>query len=303
MTTFWANWIMFLVVLNLGITFFLFIWSQRVRLPVQEDGTSGHVWAHGVLRESVRTLPRWWVVMSASMFVAGVIYLVLYPGFGRNEGILGWTQQGELARDVAANAVPLNRRLDSFRAYPIEQLAHDPAATTMGRRLFVDNCAACHGMQAEGNQQLGAPDLVSGSWLYGGDADAILASILDGRQGTMPPFGPALGDEGVSNMAQYVLSLSGLPHDAASAKAAEPQFAVCSACHGADGSGNQALGAPDLTDDVWVYGNNVAVIEQTIREGRSGVMPAWRERLGEDQARIIAAWVYGHAQAGEIAAR
>lgn len=297
MSTFWSGWIMFLVVLNLGITLFLFVWGQRVRIPVQADGTSGHVWAHGVLREGVRKLPLWWVLFSGSMFVAGITYLVLYPGFGSNAGMLGWTSQGELKRDVASNDAKLDAVLERLRLYPVEQLADDAAATTIGHRLFLDNCAACHGSQAHGNPLLGAPNLTSGDWLYGGDAQTILTSILDGRRGVMPPFGATFGEDGVANLANYVLSLSGAAHDDAKAALGQPLFAVCSACHGAEGKGNPALGAPNLTDKTWLYGGDLATIETTIRDGRNGVMPAWRARLGEDQARTIAAWVYANAKA------
>jgi cytochrome c oxidase cbb3-type subunit 3 len=302
-STFWSVWIMFLVVLNMGITFFLFIWGQRVKIPVQPDGTSGHVWAHGVLRESVRKLPLWWVVLSASMFVAGAIYLVLFPGFGANKGLLGWTAHGELAKARQANLGKLDELVHSFRLYPVEQLAADPAATRIGHRLFVDNCAACHGREGHGNQLLGAPNLVDGDWLYGGDGKAITTSILEGRHGAMPPFGPTFGEDGVANLANYVLSLSGAPHDAAKAAAGQPNFAgVCAACHGAEGKGNQALGAPNLTDAIWLHGGDLATIEETIRHGRNGQMPAWRERLGEDNARMIAAWIYAQANAKDLPA-
>jgi len=292
MSGFWSAWIMFLVVLNMGITFFLFIWGQRVKIPVQQDGTSGHVWAHGVLREGVRKLPLWWVLLSGGMFAVGFTYLALYPGFGRFKGVLGWTAHGELARDSEANAEKLAPLMRGFALYPVEKLAGDPAATRMGERLFIDNCAACHGRDAHGNAALGAPNLADDDWLYGGDGKAIMTSILDGRHGTMPPFGATFGEAGVGNLANYVLSLSGAPHDDAKATAGKAMFTVCSACHGPEGKGNPALGAPNLTDTTWLYGGDLATIEKTIRDGRGGVMPAWRSRLGEDDARVIAAWVY-----------
>ncbi len=296
MNSFWSGWIMFLVVLNMGITFFLFIWGQRVKIPVQDDGTSGHVWAHGVLREGVRKLPLWWVLMSAAMFAVGATYLVLFPGFGSFKGVLGWTAHGELARDSAANAAKLEPLMRDFSLYPVEKLAGDAAATRMGERLFIDNCAACHGRDAHGNAALGAPNLADNDWLYGGDGKAIMTSILDGRHGTMPPFGATFGEAGVSNLANYVLSLSGATHDETKASAGKAMFTVCSACHGPEGKGNPALGAPNLTDTTWLYGGDLATVEKTIRDGRGGVMPAWRSRLGEDDARVIAAWIYSLSQ-------
>ncbi|MHA6203406.1 cytochrome-c oxidase, cbb3-type subunit III [Dyella soli] len=291
MSLFWSLWIMFLVVLNLGITLFLFLWAPRAKIPVQEDGTSGHVWAHGVLREGVRNLPRWWIVLSAAMFVIGFTYLALFPGFGRFKGLLGWTSHGELANDVAANNGRLDELMKRFSLYPIEQISRDPNAQQLGQRLFMDNCAACHGREAKGNVLLGAPDLTDNDWLYGGDGKAIYTSIHDGRSGVMPPWA-SLGEDNVKNLAQYVLSLSGAAHNAQQAEAAKPLFATCAACHGPDGKGNPALGAPNLTDHVWLHGGAVADVETSIRNGRQGHMPAWSPRLSDDQIRVLSAYVY-----------
>jgi cytochrome c oxidase cbb3-type subunit 3 len=287
----WSLWVMFLVVLNMGITFFLYLWGPRVKIPTLPDGTSGHVWAHGVLREGVRKLPLWWVLFSGAMFVAGFTYLALFPGFGSFKGALGWTSHGELARNVAANEAELAPLMERFKLYPVEQLASDPAALQMGKVLFEDNCAACHQRSAKGNVALGAPDLADNDWLYGGSGSDITTSIHDGRSGVMPPWA-SLGADNVKNLAQYVLSLSGAPHDAAKAAAGQPLFATCAACHGAEGKGNPALGAPNLTDKIWLHGSSVADIEKTIGEGRQGHMPAWSPRLSDDQIRVVAAYVY-----------
>jgi len=291
MSTGWSFWVMFLVVLNMGITFFLYLWGPRAKIPTLPDGTSGHVWAHGVLREGVRPLPLWWVLLSGAMFVAGFIYLALFPGFGNFKGVLGWTSHAELANAVAANDAMRAPLVERFKLYPVEQLANDPAALQMGKVLFEDNCAACHQRSAKGNMTLGAPDLSDNDWLYGGSGSDITTSIHDGRSGVMPPWA-SLGADNVKNLAQYVLSLSGSPHDAAKAAAGQPLFATCAACHGADGKGNQALGAPNLTDHIWLHGGTVADIEKTIGEGRQGHMPAWSPRLSDDQIRVLAAYVY-----------
>jgi cytochrome c oxidase cbb3-type subunit 3 len=287
----WSLWVMFLVVLNMGITFFLYLWGPRAKIPTLPDGTSGHVWAHGVLREGVRPLPLWWVVLSGAMFVAGFVYLALYPGFGNFKGALGWTSHTELANAVAATAAKRAPLVERFKLYPVEQLASDPASLQMGKVLFEDNCAACHQRSAKGNVALGAPDLSDNDWLYGGSGSDITTSIHDGRSGVMPPWA-SLGEDNVKNLAQYVLSLSGSPHDAAKAAAGQPLFSTCAACHGADGKGNQALGAPNLTDHIWLHGGSVADIEKTIGEGRQGHMPAWSPRLSDEQIRVVAAYVY-----------
>lgn len=300
MNSFWSAWIMFLIVLNLGITFFLYVWGQRVEIPTLEDGTTGHVWAHGVLKESVRKLPLWWVLMSGAMFAVGFVYLVLYPGFGANKGTLGWTAHGELQGDLDANAARLAPLLARIDATSIEQLTGDSAATDYGRRLFVDNCAACHGREGHGNPVLGAPNVVDADWLYGGTGTAVLSSILDGRRGTMPPMGDSLGAEGIVKVAHYVQSLSGASHSASQAAAGKALFGVCAACHGVDGKGNQALGAPNLTDNTWLYGGSRETIETTIQKGRSGLMPAWRGRLDETDAKAIAAWILSQSQAHPV---
>ena len=287
----WSLWVMFLVVLNMGITFFLYLWGPRAKIPTLPDGTSGHVWAHGVLREGVRKLPLWWVLFSGAMFVIGFAYLALFPGFGSFKGVLGWTSHNELAQHVAANEAALAPLMERFKLYPVEQLASDPAAQQMGKVLFEDNCAACHQRSAKGNVALGAPDLSDSDWLYGGSGSDITTSIHDGRSGVMPPWA-SLGADNVKNLAQYVLSLSGSPHDAAKATAGQPLFATCAACHGAEGKGNPALGAPNLTDKVWLHGGSVANIEKSIGEGRQGHMPAWSPRLSDDQIRVVAAYVY-----------
>ncbi|MBS0438253.1 MAG: cytochrome-c oxidase, cbb3-type subunit III [Proteobacteria bacterium] len=292
MSNAWSLWVMFLVVLNMGITFFLFLWAPRAKIPTLPDGTTGHVWAHGAIREGLARLPTWWLVISFAMFFGAFGYLVLFPGFGNHKGTLGWTSHGQLARETASNDARLDAAFQRFDKYSIEQLAGDREALAMGEVLFRDNCAACHGRDAHGNMLLGAPNLADNDWLYGGDGKAILTSILDGRHGAMPAWGPQFGDAGVANLANYVLSLSGAPHDATKAIAGKALFTVCAACHGPEGKGNPALGAPNLTDTIWLYGGDLESVETSIRDGRSGNMPTWRARLGENDARVIAAYVY-----------
>ncbi len=293
MSHFWSWWVMILVVINLGISLFLFFWGPWVSIPVAPDGTSGHAWAHGVLREGVRRLPVWWLLISGAAFAASISYLALYPGFGDFKGIFGWTSQQQLARQTAANQRRLDEFTHDFSKLSVEELARSVPVRQAGQRLFKDNCAACHDRSAHGNQRLGAPDLTDEDWLYGGDGQSILTSILGGRHGTMPAWGSAFGDTGIEDLANYVLSLSNAPHDAAKASAGKSNFVACAACHGASGTGNQALGAPNLTDSVWLYGGDLASIENTIRNGHGGVMPAWRGRLTDNEAKAIAAWVYG----------
>jgi cytochrome c oxidase cbb3-type subunit 3 len=301
MSSGWSLWVMFLVVLNMGITFALYLWAPRAKIPTRPDGTTGHVWAHGTILEGLKRLPTWWIVFSGAMFASAFVYLFLFPGFGNHKGALGWTSHGELARDVAANEAKLDPLLERFRLYTVEQLSADPQAREMGKVLFEDNCAACHQRSGKGNVLLGAPNLTDGDWLYAGSGKDITTSIHDGRGGVMPPWA-SLGEDNVNNLVQYVLSLSGSAHDQAKAAAGKPLFATCAACHGAEGKGNPALGAPNLTDHIWLHGGKLEDIEHSIGGGRQGAMPAWNKRLTSDQIRVLAAYVYHLSHQGDAAA-
>lgn len=297
----WSIFVMVLVVINMGSILFLFLWGPGARIPTAKDGTTGHSWAGGAIREGLHRLPLWWLMISAAMFISAFIYLIRYPGFGGHEGTLKWSSHGQWAAAHAANRAKLDELEQRFSLYTVEQLSHDDKAVQIGQRLFGDNCEACHGVDAKGNAVIGAPDLADNTWLFGGDGKAITASIRDGRHGVMPGW-KALGEDTVNNLTQYVLGLSGRKHDAAMAKQAVPIFSTtCAACHGKDGTGNQGIGAPDLTDDIWKWGSSVADIHTTIHDGRQGHMPNWDTRLTDSQIHMLAAYVYrishqGHEQ-------
>jgi cytochrome c oxidase cbb3-type subunit 3 len=298
MNGFWSVWVMVLACVTVGVSLFLFLWALWMRIPTVADGTTGHVWASGTLREGVRPLPWWWVLISVGPFMFGVAYLSLYPGFGAFAGKLGWSSRGEQQRNTDANSARLEARLAPLRPLGLEQLAANEEAVDIGHRLYLDNCAACHGRQAQGNHAVGAPNLTDADWLYGGDSGTILTSILDGRNGVMPPLESALGRNGSNDVAVYVVSRSGTQAPPEQVAAGKPIFdSLCATCHGADGRGNPALGAPNLFDDVWLYGGNVERVAESVRTGRNGVMPAWRQRLTVDEARLITAWVIAQGNA------
>ncbi|MCP5328197.1 MAG: cytochrome-c oxidase, cbb3-type subunit III [Steroidobacteraceae bacterium] len=303
MSSGWSWWIIILIVFNLGSTFLLFLWAPRAKVPVLPDGTTGHSWAHGVLREGMHRLPRWWIVLSLAMYLIAFGYFILYPGFGDREGTLGWTSTMELDAATTANNAKLEPVMQRLAAMRIESVAADPQAQRLGERLFVDNCAACHGRNGLGNARLGAPNLADGDWLYGDADEDIATSIRDGRMGVMPPW-EMLGEETVKNLTQYVLHLSGRPHDAAAATAGQPAFEMsCSACHAPDGTGNPLLGAPNLTDDSWLYGGSREAIEQSIHSGRNGQMPGWSSRLSDAEIHILTGYVRHLSQRGNAAAQ
>jgi cytochrome c oxidase cbb3-type subunit 3 len=286
MSNFWSTWVIVLLMINVVLVLFLFVWGQIVKIPTEPDGTTGHVWAHGVLREGVRRLPWWWVVYSIVGVIGAIACLVLFNGFST----------GELQRDTAASEQKLQATLAPLRESSLSQLAANSAATSIGHRLYLDNCAACHGEHARGNTALGAPNLTDADSLHGVDPESVLASIRDGRIGTMPGWGAALGVDGVNQVAAYVLGFSGVatPEDWRAAGKARYET-MCVACHGADGRGNPGLGAPDLTDQTWLYGGQFNRVAESIREGRTGFMPAWGQRLSTDEQRVTAAWVLAQA--------
>jgi cytochrome c oxidase cbb3-type subunit 3 len=251
---------------------------------------TGHKWDEN-LEEYNNPLPRWWLWLFYITLVFGIGYLVLYPGLGKIPGVLGWTQQGQYEKEMAAAEETYGPLFAKYASTPIPDLSRDPAAVKIGQRLFVNYCASCHGSDAGGGP--GFPNLSDNDWLYGGSADAIKASILDGRSGAMPAWEAVLQDKGVDEVAAYVQQLSGRDVDAAKAAAGQKHFATyCAACHGADGTGNQALGAPNLTDDVWLYGGSPGAIRYSIANGRNGRMPAHRDFLGEDKSHLLAAYIY-----------
>jgi len=290
MSTTWSLWVLVLMAVNLGITLFLFFWSDRVKIPVEKDGTSGHQWAHGVLREGVRPLPRWWFWMSLGTFIFAGFYFFQYPAVGLYQGQQQWTSDKALQEASEKNALLLQPLMERAQTLEIAELAKDRQATIIGQRLFIDNCAACHGNNALGIQAIGAPNLLDAATLYGNDDETILLSIREGRTGIMPGW-QHMGYGKIKNLAHYVRSLSGESHDAEAAKVSEKHFAICGSCHGMDGKGNPLLGAPDLTDKDSSYGNSLEQIIESITHGRNGVMPALKNRLSEAEMRLITAWI------------
>ena len=253
------------------------------------DNTTGHVW-DGDLREMNNPLPRWWMWLFVLTVVFSVAYLVLYPGLGSMEGTLRWSSAGEVQRDVERQRAAMAPVYAKFTGQPAEALAKDAQAMAIGERLFANNCAVCHGSDAKGSK--GFPNLTDNDWLWGGSFDDVRKTITEGRNGVMPPMAEAIGGgDNVRNIAQYVLSLSGSPHDSVAAQLGKPKFAVCAACHGPEGKGNPAVGAPNLTDKVWLHGWGEAAIAAMVNNGKNNAMPAHASRLTPEQIRVLAAYV------------
>jgi len=288
---FWSWYIIVGVVGGIAGMFWLNRWMSGSTVKSGEKvKPMGHVWDED-LQELNNPLPRWWLNLFYVTLVFGVGYLALYPGLGTYRGLLGWTETGQYDREIAAADKQYGPLYEKYSKQDLQVLATDREALKTGERLFVNYCSSCHGSDAGGGP--GFPNLRDDDWLYGGDPQTIQTTIMNGRQAAMPAWGAVLGPDGVSNVAEYVLSLSGRSTDATAAAAGKEKFQqLCVACHGPEGKGNQAMGAPNLTDNIWLYGGSKKTIMQTIDKGRNGRMPAHAEFLGEAKVHLLAAYVY-----------
>lgn len=316
MSTFWSIWVTVITIGTLIGCAALLRWCSNDKTGVEEGHDMGH--EYDGIRELNNPLPKWWTYLFVSTIVFAAVYLALYPGLGNFKGLLGWTSSNQTVRSVeesrsAIAAAQANKQLDEYAkelddantyfGEAFKKLAHDENglrsvpdiasdadAIKVGQRLFLQNCSQCHGSDARG--QNGFPNLTDDAWLYGGEPQAIVTTIMHGRVGQMPAWKDALGEEGVKEVVSYTLSLSGRSVNVREAEAGKARFVVCAACHGTDGKGNPAVGAPDLTDRDWLFGDSRADVTETVMNGRSGVMPAWKDILGEDKVQLVAAYVW-----------
>lgn len=288
-------WSMFIAVISLIGIFAcaLLLWLTATIKVVSKNGdnTSGHVWDED-LTEMNNPLPRWWVWLFVLTIVYSLGYLVIYPGLASYAGSTGWTQEKQYEEEVAKANAALAPIYAKFIDMSPQALATLPAAKAIGERLYMNNCSQCHASDARGGR--GFPNLTDQDWLHGGSPEKIEETITNGRNGMMPPMGAMIGtEEDVKNLANYVLRLSDSMHDAARAGLGQKKFAVCAACHGADGKGNQALGAPNLTDNIWLHGAGEAQIMDRIMHGKVNKMPAQAGKLTPEQIKVLAAYIWG----------
>lgn len=288
---FWSIFVSVVSAISIAACLLLLWVTARKKVPFQSDNTTGHVWDED-LREMNNPLPLWWVGLFILTVLFSIGYLVVYPGMGSYKGTLGWTQVGEYDAEV----VQANRELEplyaQFTALPPEKLAGNTQAMAVGERLFMNNCAQCHGSDARGSK--GFPNLTDGDWLHGGSPEKIAETLHKGRIGMMPPMAAGVGTpDDVKNVANYVLSLSGSPHDSLRAALGKSKFGVCAACHGVGGKGNPALGAPNLSDDIWLHGWGEAAIVAMVNNGKTNQMPAQTATLTEAQIRVLTSYVWG----------
>lgn len=321
MTSFWSIWISVLSIGTLIGCYLLLRWCLKDHTGVKEGESMGH--SFDGIEELNNPIPKWWSTFFLLTIVWGFGYLLLYPGLGNWQGLLGWKSANkdvmnladskaqvatakangmlvQYDREVAAADEKYGPIFKAYAARSIENLAGDDEALKVGQRLFLQNCSQCHGSNAGGTTSF--PSLSDKDWLYGGTPETIKHSIMEGRQanGMMAWQGALGGDQGVKEVAAYVLSLSGREVDASLVNAGKAKFALCAGCHGTDGKGSLAmgipLGAPNLTDNIWLYGGSQRAVEESIRNGRAGVMPAWKNILGEEKVHVISAYVYSLSQ-------
>jgi cytochrome c oxidase cbb3-type subunit 3 len=314
MSTAWSWYVIALVVLNIAGCGWLLWWTAKRRPGDPKPEETSHVW-DGDLTEYNKPLPKWWINLFWLTIVFGVAYLIWFPGMGNLPGVGKWTSAAEHKKEQTAENAKLESTFAPFQGKAIDVLAADPTARGLGRSIFNNTCATCHGSSGQG--AVGYPNLSDDIWHWGGSPDRVLETVLNGREGVMPEWGTVLtgmgGEHAVDYVAAYVRALSSpdksLYNDYMAAQGKKLYEGVCVACHGAEGKGNTEMGAPDLTDDYWLYGNSPAAIHESIAKGRHGVMPAHRELLGETRARLVAAYVWslsnkdgkGSAQAGAAA--
>lgn len=284
MSTAWS-WFIIIGTIGTLVAALALLFANR---SISGEETTGH--DHDGIQELDNPLPMWWVYMFVITIVFAAGYLVYYPGLGNVAGAGGWTQLDQWQAEVDRHEARFAPIYTELAALTPAQMATDRRASQVGRRLYINNCSTCHGVTAQG--AFGFPNLTDGEWIYGRDFDSIQSTILNGRVAVMPPWGAALGDDGVTNVTEYVLKLAGRDHDAATAEQGAGQYQMfCVACHGADGAGMVALGYPNLNNDVWLYGRDREQIAFTIRHGRTGNMPAHRDLLGEEKTRVLAGYV------------
>jgi cytochrome c oxidase cbb3-type subunit 3 len=301
MTTFWSWYISILSLGTIAALTWLLFATRKGQRPDNVEETTGHT--YDGIEEYDNPLPRWWFMLFVATIIFALAYLVLYPGLGNYKGVLpgyedGWTGVKQWEKEMARADEQYGPLFAKYAAMPLEEVARDEQALKMGSRLFASHCSVCHGSDAKGSY--GFPNLTDDDWLYGGDPQTIKTTILHGRQAAMPAWGAVIGEEGVKNVAAYVRSLSGLKHPegiAVDLAAGQKVYQTnCAVCHGPEGKGLQAMGAPNLTDRVWLYGSSFAQVQQSIRHGRNGQMPAQEAFLGNDKVHLLAAYVYSLSQ-------
>lgn len=292
MSSFWSGWIIVLTTFTIiAVTWLLF--ANRSSDTTDDEAKTGHV--YDGIEEYDKPLPAWWFNMFVISIVFGIAYLIAYPGMGNFKGLLNWTSVGQWQQQVDAADAKFSPIYEEYANTPIVELAKNVKAMKMGKRLFANNCSICHGSDARG--AFGFPNLTDNDWLYGGSPEQIKQALVGGRNGMMPAWGQVIDQTGLVNVTAYIQSLSGIETTGADLSAGKQVFGMyCASCHGADGKGNQLLGAPNLTNNIWLYGGSKGQILQTLNGGRSGKMPAFNELISDEKIHVLTAYIYSLSQ-------
>lgn len=292
LTSFWHWYVIIITIGTILGCFWLLQWTKGVSNRDEEGdgtGTTGHVWDEDLV-ELNNPLPRWWLQLFYGTIVFAFVYMVLFGGFGNIAGVLDWSQEGQYEAEMKTATEAQEAIFARYRDMDNETLIANAEANATGQRLYANSCAMCHGSDARGARSF--PNLTDDDWLYGGSFDTIMQTLENGRAGIMPVMVAGLDDKAIGELVVYVQSMSGQKADEVMAANGKKNFdMLCVACHGADGSGNQALGAPRLNDQIWLYGGEPETIRKTLTEGRNGNMPAHKDLLSEDRRRLITAYV------------
>lgn len=303
MSTGWSWFVIALVVLNIAGCVWLLWWTARRRPGDPAPTDTSHIWDED-LTEYNKPLPRWWINLFYLTIVFSVAYIAWYGGLGDYEGYAKWSSQREHAAEKTRQDARLQKTFAQYEGKPISAIAQDPRAIVLGRSIFNNTCATCHGSAAQG--AVGYPNLSDDIWHWGGEPEQVLQTVLDGREGVMPEWSKVLtgmgGENAVDYVASYVMALGdekAMKGNYMAAQGKKLYEGVCVACHAADGTGNLAMGAPSLVDDYWLYGDSKQAIVESIAKGRHGVMPAHRELLGETRSRLVAAYVWSLSNPGK----
>ncbi len=294
----WGLFVAVATVVSLIACIGLLIIASR-RKVMSNDNTTGHVWDED-LRELNNPLPRWWMWLFVLTVVFAAIYLAFYPGLGTNPGSLQWTSTGQYQAEQDKARAAMAPVYAKYAAMDAEAMARDAQAMGIGQRLFLNNCAQCHGSDGRGSK--GFPNLADNDWLGPNTLADVKKTIVEGRNGVMPPMAAAVGSaEDVKNVAHYVLSLSGSAHSDVSAQLGKAKFGACAACHGPEGKGNTALGAPNLTDKIWLHGWGEQAIVNIVTAGKNNAMPAQGRLLTPEQVHVLAGYVLSLSQTTRVA--
>ena len=296
----WGWFVAITTVASLLFCLFLLVIAAR-RRAMGDDNTTGHVWDEDLV-ELNNPLPRWWMWLFVITVVFAAVYLAFYPGLGTNAGTLKWTSVGQYETEQKKAVAAMAPVYAKFTPMKAEELARDELAMGIGQRLYLNNCAQCHGSDARGSK--GFPNLTDTDWLGNGSHGYIKTVISEGRIGMMPAMAAAVGSpEDVRNVAHYVLSLSGSAHNNIAAQLGKAKFGTCAACHGGDGKGNAALGAPNLTDKVWLHGWGEQAIVNIITQGKNNVMPAQGKLLTPEQVHVLGGFVWSLSHGTRVATK